>query len=318
MTEKIELPISVVIPTLNRAKVLVGTINSLLFGVSIPNEIIVVDQSDKILDVAIHTEWENHVKVIKEDILSSARARNIGVKNSKNDIILFCDDDIEIDERTIENLYKQIMKQDVSLIAAVNCKENAIYDYHEKDHRRLRNIAGYLCGTRIPGKSGGYIIRWSMKGHYMEGMTKPHATEWAYGFFFCIKKSLMEKWDIWFDENLIRYAFAEDMDFSYRYCRKSEGEHLRTLVDPRLYVHHLISNEWRIPSEEAITFGFVNRWYLSYKLFPSQWWYRIGMVWLDVMYTLLVYRNGEKIMGFKAMWHTYRERKYLKKGLIRR
>lgn len=318
MSENRQLPVSVVIPTLNRKRILTSTINSLLAGHGIPSEIIVVDQSEEILDANMHSEWNGIVKVFNETILSSARARNIGVKRASNDIILFCDDDVEIDETTIKKLYREMSGDDVALISAVNCMENAVYDYKENRHKRLRNIAGYIIGTRIFKGSGGYIIRWSMKGHYEEGMTKPHRTEWAYGFFFCVKKSLMEKWNIWFDEKLIKYAFAEDMDFSCRYCRFAEAENLKTIVDPRLYVHHLISNEWRMPGEEAILFGFINRWYLSYKLFPKQWWYRIGMVWSDLWYTLLVYRKGEKLIGLKTMIKTYGQTGNLKKGIIKR
>ncbi len=310
--------ISVVIPTLNRKKVLADTINSLLSGDFVPDEIIVVDQSDNILDVTDFPAWSGIVKVFKEDVLSSARARNIGVKEAKNDIILFCDDDIEVNRFTIGHMNSEMSRKDIALVATINCLDNSVYDYKEKKGRKIRNIAGYICGTRSLGKKGGYIVKWSMKGHYAEGMTKPHRTEWAYGFFFCVKKSLMEKWNIWFDENLIKYAFAEDMDFSCRYCRCSQKESLKTMVDPRIYVHHLISNEWRMPSEEAIFYGFINRWYLSYKLFPKQWWYRIGMVWSDIWYTMLVFRKKEKIMGFKSMVRTYMQCRTLKKGIIKR
>ncbi len=312
------VPISVIIPTLNRKNVLAGTINSLLSGNYIPDEIIVVDQSEIILEVKNNSIWSGIVKVVKEEVLSSARARNIGVKEAKNDIILFCDDDIEVNSQTIKHIYGEMSRIDIALISTINCMDNSVYDYQEKKNRKLRNIAGYLCGTRSFWKKGGYIVKWSMKGHYAEGMTKPHQTEWAYGFFFCVKKSLMEKWNVWFDEKLIKYAFAEDMDFSFRYCSFARKYLLKTIVDPCIYVHHLISNEWRMPSEEAIFYGFINRWYLSYKLFPHEWWYRIGMVWSDIWYTLLVFRKKEKILGLKAMLRTYTQCCSLKNGIIKR
>lgn len=316
MKEKRLLPISVVIPTLNRKKILASTIDSLISGSCVPDEIIVVDQSEETLDPHLHSDWCDIVKVYKEEILSSSRARNIGVRNSSNDIILFSDDDIEIDKDTIRKLYEEMSREDIALISAINCKENAVYEYKESRDKILRNWGGYLIGTRTPGGKGGYIIKWSMKGHYEEGMTRPHHTEWAYGFFFCVRKSLMKRWNVWFDENLIKYAFAEDMDFSCRYCRCANKENLMTLVEPRVYVHHLISKEWRMPSDEAILFGFINRWYLSYKLFPKEWWYRIGMIWSDFWYTLLVFRGEQKLIGYKAMKKTYSQRRNLRKGII--
>lgn len=312
------IPLSVVIPTYNRKKILVRTIESLLMGEYIPDEIIVVDQSEVILDAKQDSRWDKVVKIFKVDIVSLTAARNVGVRKANNDIILFCDDDIEINEVTIKYLYEEMKKEDVSLISAVNSDDNAVYDYKEKEYRKLRNIAGYICGTRLPARKGGYIIGWSMKGHYSENMMKAHTTEWAYGFFFCVKKSLMEKWNVWFDENLIKYAFAEDMDFSCRYCRCSKEERLKTFVEPKLYVHHLVSKEWRMPQEEAILYGFLNRWYLSYKLFPKHWWYRIGMVWSDIWYTILVCRKRERYYSFKSMIRTYTKLKKLKHGIIER
>lgn len=94
MTKKV----SVVIPSLNRNKVLINTLRDLLKQSYPFFEIIVVDQTDspnqKFLDfIKVH---KDKIKYIQEKKKSSPRARNVGVKLSTGEIILFLDDDVEI------------------------------------------------------------------------------------------------------------------------------------------------------------------------------------------------------------------------------
>ena len=56
-----------------------------------------------------------------------------------------------------------------------------------------------------------------MRGRYPAPVADMVATDWAMGYFFCVRRSCMERWDCWFDENLKRYAYAEDLDVSIRY-----------------------------------------------------------------------------------------------------
>lgn len=91
------IPISVVIPTYNRTKVLFDTIRSLCSGSKIPDEIIVVDQTNPPIEFPqdIQTIMKTGLlQVFHADIPSSTRSRNIGLEKAKNEIVLFCDDDI--------------------------------------------------------------------------------------------------------------------------------------------------------------------------------------------------------------------------------
>ena len=38
-------------------------------------------------------------------------------------------------------------------------------------------------------------------------------TEWAQGYFFCVKKQIIKEMHELFDEKLVRYSYAEDLDF---------------------------------------------------------------------------------------------------------
>ena len=93
--------LSVIIPTLDRGPYLCKTIEQLLTQDSPPQEIIVVDQSaNHPAEVAAQLERWRETRVIRyfhHSFASAARARNRGILESRNEILLFLDDDVLID-----------------------------------------------------------------------------------------------------------------------------------------------------------------------------------------------------------------------------
>jgi GT2 family glycosyltransferase len=111
--------ISVIIPTYNRGKPLIVTLNSLLVQNYPRFEIIVVDQSNR-----KYPEKENFfktlrpkIKYFKLSIANAAAARNLGVKKAKGNILLFLDDDAIADFNLIKAHQEAYMKQNVGAIA---------------------------------------------------------------------------------------------------------------------------------------------------------------------------------------------------------
>jgi len=90
------MKISVVIPTLNRERVLVDTIAKVLEDKYSDFEVIVVDQTERHepeTDRALR-QFGSKIKLVKESVKSLPHARNQGVKQASGEIILFLDDDI--------------------------------------------------------------------------------------------------------------------------------------------------------------------------------------------------------------------------------
>ena len=106
------------------------------------------------------------------------------------------------------------------------------------------------------------------------------------GYFFCVRRSLMERWNVWFDEEMTRYAYAEDLDFSIRYCTCAKKVGLSCVLEPNIYVHHLASSEWRTPSDEAVGYFVANRRRIARKVYPNRWWYPLTMGWFDTLFAL--------------------------------
>lgn len=258
--------ISVIIPTLNRPDSLRDTLQSFMAGSCVPSEFIIVDQSTK-EQLKAETKQcteefvgDVHFKYIFLNQPSSTKARNAGIEKTCNEIIVFSDDDVELRKNTIENLYNIMACNGVSIIGALD--DNTVY--HD-------SWLGYISGIKSFRKRKKGNVSGSFFGRYPSVISQANVpTEWCMGYFFAVKKSLIDKWKLRFDENLTSYAYAEDLDFSYGYYKHSLREGLKCLLSDSVRVKHLVSKEYRIPSRKATNMLVLHRYYLIHK-------YRLGL-----------------------------------------
>ncbi len=96
------MKISAIIPTFNRAKLLIESINSIKQQTYKVNEIIIVDDgsTDNTQEILKNIK---DIRIIKTKNLGVSHARNIGIKNAKNKWIAFLDSDDLWLENKIEN-----------------------------------------------------------------------------------------------------------------------------------------------------------------------------------------------------------------------
>ena len=278
--------ISVVIPTYNRPGVLTDTVESYLAGRVLPRQILIVDQTPEPFDPESISDCKGvELGVVRSATPSLTLARNIGARASSCDIILFSDDDILVDGESVAVLAEAMADEGVALVAGVDVAENGVHGSPSKPGF-ARDAVGTLLGMKKPWRRDGYVVRASMRGRYPMPVSERVPTEWAMGYFFCVRRSLMERWDVWFDEGMQRYAYAEDLYFSMRYCACARAEGLDCVLEPRIYVHHLASTEWRTPSDEAVRYFVDNRRRIARKAYPGRWWYRLTMGWFDTLFAL--------------------------------
>ena len=112
--------ISVIIPTYNRENTIKRSIKSVLIQGPIVTEIIVVDDgsTDKTKQV-IDTINDNRIKYIKNDkSLGACASRNIGIKNSSNEIIAFQDSDDEWHNNKLETQIPYILEQNYDVVCS--------------------------------------------------------------------------------------------------------------------------------------------------------------------------------------------------------
>lgn len=104
--------ISIVIPTYNASRFIPGLLNSIFDQTVDDMEVIIVD--DCSTDDTVELAKEHPVKVIKmEENVGPAKARNIGVKEAKGDIIFFLDADVIVLDGTLQAV-KDHFEKDLS------------------------------------------------------------------------------------------------------------------------------------------------------------------------------------------------------------
>ena len=141
-------------------------------------------------------------------------------------------------------------------------------------------------------------------------------TEWAMGFFFSIRKSLAQKWGLKFDENLKYYAYAEDLDFTYRYFLKSREENLKCIMSTAATVLHNVSREYRLPSRQRTFIEICHRRYLMAR-HGNTILRQLIMLWSDIGAALMRAKRGEPTSDvFKAIAFAIKYRRDIKKGVF--
>ena len=305
------LPISVLIPTMNRPETLKRTLDTYTQADRVPSQIVVVDQSQ---DTETAKEIEKIVKsfegietvYVYQETPSLTAARNNALKYAKEEIIVCSDDDVDVYNDTLYNVYRVMSDESVSMIAGIDDNSSA----------SSTNI-GYLLGTKsYKNRKIGHVTL-SMLGRYPDNIKGEIETQWAMGYFFVVRKSLLDKWNIRWDENLTSYAYAEDLDFSFLYYKKAKSENLKCVINEQVRVKHCVSKEYRTPITKSTYMYVVNRYYLSYKHnmgFRS----RLAMKWCN--FWRLVERTVKKECPadmWKAMVFVSRNKKDIRQGKIK-
>lgn len=252
--------IAICIPTMNRQESLTRTVECLLKGSRLPNELIICDQSNngknginKKIEQRIHELGIKYTLIIQEQP-SSTMARNRCIESAESSIIIFSDDDVDVKENTLENIYCLFEDRQINLVAALD-------DNMPNSKIRL----GYLFGTKSWKKRGIGHVTNSVLARYPEKVEGIAETEWAMGYFFAVRTDFIKTNNIYFDENLKEYAYAEDLDFSYRYCKKSKDVGAKCVLSNTVVVSHLQSQEYRIPSRKNTFMYICNREYIGHK-----------------------------------------------------
>lgn len=254
------LPISLLIPTMNRPDALERTLRSYFKADAIPAQLVVVDQSkDRKVSSEIKKSVESYgkfckVKYIYQPMPSLTKARNHAFQYAEEEIVVCSDDDVDVYKDTLLNLFSLMSDSKIAMVGGINDRS-----------RCSKTWVGYFLGTKsYKNRNIGHVTN-SMLGRFPEQFSENVPTMWTMGFFFCIKKSLKEKWNLEWDEKLPGYAYGEDLDFSYAYYKHAKLENLECIYSTKVHVNHLVSDEYRTPSKEQTFMYILNRAYLSNK-----------------------------------------------------
>ena len=301
--------VSIIIPTLNRASSLARTLGFISKSSILPDEVIIVDQSPR--DTAEKTKklcdsQTLKIKYIHINEPSLTGARNAGIELCKNDIAIFMDDDVNIGTDTIKNILVLFKDNSVSMVAGIDSGSPM---------KRLSLPSLIFFRSSFFKRYKGHV---AMAGYgvFPQNPQAETPTEWAMGFFFAIRKNLAQKWGLKFDENLKYYAYAEDMDFTYRYFLKSKEENLKCIMSTAATVLHNVSKEYRLPSRQRTFMEICHRRYVMSK-HGNSILRKLIMLWSDIGTAILRIKRGEMASDvFKEIAFAIKYRRDIKKGVF--
>lgn len=217
--------ISVIIPTYCRAQDLTRLLASLESESSEGVEIIVVNQSPSSGDALQATNPLSNLRVVTQTFPSLPAARNLGIRESSADIILFLDDDTEVLSGCIQSHLILHRKHTAAIIAGRSIMAGSIpwADISEPAY----------IDPRTGETRGNFDLENACMARY------------AAGCHFSVKRSILSRSGL-FDERLRGNALYEDVDFSLRVTRAGGS----ILYCPEPVVKHFVSNTGGCRSED--------------------------------------------------------------------
>jgi GT2 family glycosyltransferase len=209
--------ISCIIPTLGRGKVLCDTIGMLLAQSHRPDEIIIIDQTAAHDGATRHAlaEWEAKgcIRWLRQKEPNASLARNAGALAATGDVLLFLDDDIEIEADFVAAHIRNYADPKIVAVSGQVLEGN-------------RHIV-----NELPAAAENEAFSWI---YFRKNYGKRCQTQWMASGNFSIRKEVFISLG-GMDANYRKGAFREEADFAQRFQRA--GYHF--VFDPEASLYHL-------------------------------------------------------------------------------
>ncbi|MEK7106402.1 MAG: glycosyltransferase family 2 protein, partial [Patescibacteria group bacterium] len=249
-------------------------------------------------------------------IPSLTRARNIGAKYASRGcrIVLFLDDDVSLDSGYFAALL------DVFNEYAEAKGVAGYYFSPERSMSRVEKKLRNLFFIEHVDENCAKVLS-AYGAVYPDQLTHTIRAMWMPGFNMAFKKEIFD--ELQFDENLSRYALAEDFDFTYRLYKKYPDSLFMT---PRAMLIHRVSAVERYPTEKAAYMNQIHHFYLHFKNFNSVGeklrfvWCLTGIFLLRVLQLLRTRSQGDylKLLYFlQSTLHCLANLDKIKKGRLK-
>ena len=210
---------SVVIPTMRREQILDATLESLRRCDPAPDEVIVIDADSEQSSRPVVTAFDQQVSPAvryHNTPPSLTRQRNLGIDDATGDVVVFLDDDVNIEPDLFGRLAD--IYRDPSIVGAtgriVEPESSRILSPRSKVRRLLGGEEGTF--TRY-----GYPL-------YLRDFEHDRDVEFMQGCFMSARIDAARA--VRFDEHMTGYALAEDEDFSYRLSRLGRIRYVADIV----------------------------------------------------------------------------------------
>lgn len=200
--------VSVVVPTYQREKVLLDTLDFLVGLASPPSEILVIDQTEAHEPETVRSltarDLQGQIRWIKRTMPSIPQAMNCGLLAARHEVVLFLDDDIRPEE---------------GLVARHACAHATYADV-------------IVAGRVIQPWEEGQEARLDAPFHFAS-TNEAWISEFMGGNFSVRRAAALALGG--FDENFVRVAYRFEAEFAHRAIAMGA----RIFFEPRACIHHL-------------------------------------------------------------------------------
>lgn len=293
--------ISVIIPTKDRIQDITRCLESIFRQTLLPYEIVVVDgSSTQELNKQIKLRFgeKTSIKYIHSQP-GLTRQRNVGIKASSGDIILFLDDDTILDKDYIREIIRIFHNYVGVKIGGVT--GNVIRKPASNPIRRFLAGGGqalatvFLLGRFGDGKFQPSGIPTAIRDGSRDRVTN---VEFLCGCNMAFRREIFNEFQ--FDEKMHSYMFMEDDDFAYRVSRKYQN-----IWVPQAKLIHNVSPVAR-NRYVAMKNRIRNHFYLFKKNLPQTPRYKLAFYWsvvgtfiMEAMLAILK-RDGSGVRGLTS------------------
>jgi GT2 family glycosyltransferase len=302
------MKLSVIVPTMNRSEDIVTFVDSLARQTCLPNELLIVDQSDNDATLDTLDTYKSHLpfelKYIRTREKSLTRAKNLAVSHvdDQTDLVAFFDDDIELFEDFIQQMvlfFKNDSKQEYAIATGIICHEAHNKTLIHRFRSAMISIDALLCRLFILGSPGNgkFKINGS-PSFYNRSINSTTDVEVISGGVSVFRKEILNTFK--FDGNMKTYCYMEDVDTGYRISRKYQNA---LVPAAKVYHHHSPVSR----SDKTITRSqFIQNYcYLFHKNIPKNFLTCATFIWsiAGLIVIALCELQFRSIFGYiKGLW----------------
>ncbi|MCK4437273.1 glycosyltransferase family 2 protein [bacterium] len=267
---------SVIIATRNRKAELMCCLDSLLSQSVKTFELIVVDSSDDPSENTLREKIKNSDKRIQFTYICSTKVgltfqRNLGIKKSHGDILIFLDDDTVLEKDYLQK-HMETYEND-SLGEIMGCSGVILGDKPYSSlgqlFRKIFLMTRPDVGSRILLSGFSTICAFDFL------LSTIKEVEVCCGCNVSYRKEVFQRF--LFDEQFKGYGFMEDKDFSCRVSRK-----FKLVVNPEIRLYHRASSLGRDDLRKRIIMCVFYHWRFVWKNMPHLPHIWISFLWSEI------------------------------------
>ena len=284
------------------------TISNILTYENQFHELIIIDQTkeheEKTKLFLEKLSYNKKIKYIYIDFPNLPNARNTGINNSTGDIILFFDDDIEINEDTIPSHIKEYNNNNKTgcvtgkvNIFNINPNNNIVLHNSGKIKKIIKHLIFFLMSKKASHVGAFGVISNFTNNKKLSGET-------CIGCNMSFRKEIFNKCGV-FDLNFTGNAIREDTDMSVRLRRVGYG----IIYNPQASVIHFMDNSGGTRTAQSESYWhtiFKNQCYFYLKNFHYKYYHILFLQIFDIIRC-----NKSKHKAASIFKNSYKEAKQL-------